>query len=130
MPRAENEDSSAVLNLEGPNPGGSEGSNADLDAGSPVYDGLSDPDNSPNDAKIVDTSDLQRFTSVLKEVQCSAIQAECEIAKGKQKMPKTYLGNSKKTQSCHKQSHLLLASCGFHDIFSFMAMKEKEKARV
>lgn len=50
VPRAENKDSPAVLDLEGPNP--------DLDAGSLVCDGLSDPNNLPDDAKIVDTSDL------------------------------------------------------------------------
>ena len=83
MPRAESEDSPVVLNLKGPNPGGSEGSNPDSDAGSLVCDCLSGPDNLPDDAKIIDTSDSQRFASALKEAQHSTIQAECEITKGK-----------------------------------------------
>jgi hypothetical protein len=116
-----NEDLPEILNLEGPNP-------LVLDAGSGIFDGLSDPDESPDDAKIVDASDLQQFASALQEAQHRTVEVEREIAKGKQKTPKMYRRNSKKTLSCCEKTRKDLASCGFHDVFSFLAMKEKERA--
>jgi hypothetical protein len=83
------EDLPEILNSEGPNP-------LVLDAGSGIFNGLSDPDKSPDDAVIVDASDLQQFASALQEAQCCAVEVEREIAKGKRKTPKTYHRNSKK----------------------------------
>jgi hypothetical protein len=71
-----NEDLPEILNLEGPNP-------LVLDAGSGIFDGLSDPDKSLDDAEIVDASDLQQFASALQEAQRRAVEVEREIAKGK-----------------------------------------------
>ncbi|KAN0139942.1 hypothetical protein V8E53_002247 [Lactarius tabidus] len=76
IPRVVNEDLPEILNLEGPNP-------LVLDTGSGIFDGLSDPDKSPDDAKIVDASDLQQFASALQEAQRRAVEVEREIAKGK-----------------------------------------------
>lgn len=50
------------------------------------------------------------------------------LQREKENSPKTYCGNSKKTQSCCEKTCLTLALRGFHDVFSFLAMKEKEKA--
>ena len=36
-----------------------------LNAGTPIPDGLSDPDESPDEAEIVDDSDLQRYAMAL-----------------------------------------------------------------
>ena len=84
----ENENVPEVINLEGPRPGL-------LDPGSGVEDSLSDPNDSPNDNKIVDTSELKRFSFVLQGAQCWVVQLEHEKAKVKRKMLKTYLGKFK-----------------------------------
>jgi hypothetical protein len=55
-----------------------------------IHDGLSDPDKLPDDADIVDNSDLRRFMSALQEVQCRAVQLESELTKTKCRTPKTY----------------------------------------
>jgi hypothetical protein len=55
-----------------------------------IHDGLSDPDESPDDADIVDDSNLRRFASALQEAQCRAVQLESELAKTKRRTPKTY----------------------------------------
>ena len=67
-----------------------------MNAGTPLPDGLSDPDESPDEAEIVDDSDLQRFAMALREAQLRAVQLESEEAAKKRKTLKTYLGKSKK----------------------------------
>ena len=72
-------------------------------------------------------TDLQRFTFALQEAQCRAICLENEKAKAKRKTPKTYLRNLKKTIARHKKARQVLASQGFHNIFSFISLKEREQ---
>ena len=43
----------------------------------------------------------------------------------KRKTPKTYLGKSKKTLSDRDKAFKVLASQGFHDVFTFKALKER-----
>jgi hypothetical protein len=56
----------------------------------------------------------------------SAVQLESEIAKTKCRMPKTYQGDSKQTLHCCEVACKALALQGYHDVFTFMALKEKE----
>jgi hypothetical protein len=90
-----------------------------------IHDGLSDPDESPDDADIVDDSDLRQFASALQEAQRRAVQLESELAKTKRRTPKTYRGDSKRTLHRRDVARKALASRGFHDPFTFMALKEK-----
>ncbi|KAH9015545.1 hypothetical protein EDB85DRAFT_1898663 [Lactarius pseudohatsudake] len=101
-------------------------SDLDLPPGITVPDGLSDSNNSSDDGDVVELSDLQRFASALQEARRRAIQLEKEKANGKRKTPKTYRGNSKKTLDRRKKDRKALASHGFLDIASFMALKKKE----
>jgi hypothetical protein len=91
-----------------------------------IHDGLSDPNKSPDDANILDNSDLGQFASALQEAQCHAVQLESEIAKTKCRAPKTYQGDSKRTLHRREVACRVLASQGYHDVFTFMALKEKE----
>jgi hypothetical protein len=107
-----------------------EGPSLGLDVGTVIPDGLSDPDESSDDTDhIVDVSDLQRFASALQEAQHRAVQLESEKAKQKRKTPKTYQGNSKKTLYCREKARKALAAKGFHDVFSFMALKKKSEEK-
>jgi hypothetical protein len=107
-----------------------EGPSLGLDVGTVIPDGLSDPDESSDDADhIVDVSDLQRFASALQEAQHRAVQLESEKAKQKRKTPKTYQGNSKKTLYRREKARKALAAKGFHDVFSFMALKKKSEEK-
>jgi hypothetical protein len=90
-----------------------------------IHNGLSDPDKSPDDADIVNDSDLRQFTSALQEAQHCAVQLESELAKTKCRMLKMYRGDSKQTLHCHNVAHKALSLQGFHDLFTFMALKEK-----
>jgi hypothetical protein len=71
-----------------------------MDTGRAISNGLTDSDKLPDDAD--------------------------EGVKTKQKTPKMYLGSSMKTLQCHEKACKELASWGYHDVFSFMALKEKE----
>ena len=106
--------------LRSPSPGG-------MEAGDMIPDGLSDPDESSDEVEITNDFELQRFASALQDAQQRAIQLEKEQAKQKKKTPKTYLGNSAKTLARREKARQVLASQGFHDVFSFMAMKERDK---
>jgi hypothetical protein len=55
-----------------------------------IHNGLSDPDESPDDADIVDDSDLRQFVSALQEAQRRAVQLESELTKTKHRTPKMY----------------------------------------
>ena len=94
--------------------------------GARVDNGLSDLDESSNE-EVIEISELQQFSWALQEAQQQAILLENEKAKAKQKTPKTYLGNSKATIARHEKARQALVSHGFHDVFSFLASKEKEK---
>ena len=48
------------------------------------------------------------------------------MAKTKRRTPKTYQGNSKRTLHRREVARKVLASQGFHDVFTFMALKEKK----
>jgi hypothetical protein len=48
-----------------------------------VPDGLSNPNKLPDEVKIIDDSDLRRFTSVLQDAQRRAVQVGNEEAKKK-----------------------------------------------
>ena len=106
--------------LRSPSPGG-------MEAGDMIPDGLSDPDKSSDEVEITNDFELQRFASALQDAQQRAIQLEKEQAKQKKKTPKTYLGNLAKTLAHCEKARQVLASQGFHDVFSFMAMKERDK---
>ncbi|KAH9039245.1 hypothetical protein EDB85DRAFT_2141193 [Lactarius pseudohatsudake] len=72
-------------------------------------------------------TDIERFASTLREAQCLAVQIKKDEEKQKQKTLKTYLGNSKKSQYCCEKAQKALASQGFLDIASFMALKKHER---
>ena len=112
------EDLPEGLSLEGPGLGV-------LDARSTVEDGLSDRDDSSDDDEVVEISELERFASALQEAQRRAVRLEIEKAKWKRKTPKTYLGNSKATIARREKNHQALVSRGFHDVFTFLALKER-----
>ena len=97
-----------------------------LDARSSVEDGLSDRDDSSNDdEEVIEISELERFASALQEAQRRAVCLEIEKAKWKRKTPKTYLGNSKATIARCEKNCQALVSWGFHDVFTFLALKER-----
>ena len=96
-----------------------------LNAGTPIPDSLSDPDELPDDADIMDDSNLQQFATALQEAQLCAVQLESEEAAKKRKTLKTYLGKLKKNQLHHDKACKVLASQGFHDVFTFMALKQR-----
>ena len=88
--------------------------------------GLSNRDDSSNDdEEVVEISELERFASALQEAQRRAVHLEIEKAKWKRKMPKTYLGNSKATIACCEKNCQALVSRGFHNVFTFLALKER-----
>ena len=115
-----NENIHEVAGLEDPTPG-------DPNARAHVDDGLSDLEELLNDDKVVETSNLVQFASVLQEAQRHAIRLEIENAKTKRKTPKTYLGHSKATIACCEKARQSLAVQGFHNIFSFITLKEREQ---
>ena len=121
-PRAESQNLPDVINLEGPNPG-----HSDAEIG--VEDGLSDsnPNELPENEEFVHISDLQRFAFALQEAQRRAIRLENEKVKAKRKSLKMYLGNSEKTIAQHEKAHQVLVLQGFHNIFSFISLKERER---
>ena len=96
-----------------------------LDARSTVEDGLSDRDDLSDDDEVVEISELERFASALQEAQRWAVRLEIEKAKWKRKTPKTYLGNSKATIARREKNRQALVSRGFHDVFTFLALKER-----
>ena len=116
----ENEHIPEVINLEGPRPGL-------LDPRSGIDNCLSSPDELPDENKFVDTSALERFSFMLREAQCHAIELENEKVKAKRKTLKMYLGNLKVTIACHEKAHQVLALRGFHNVFSFISLKEREQ---
>ena len=78
----DNEHIPDVINLEGPRPGV-------LDPRSGIDNSLSNPNESLDENKFVDTSALEWFSFVLQEAQRRAIKLENEKAKVKRKTPKT-----------------------------------------
>ena len=94
--------------------------------GACVDDGLSDLDEL-SDEEVIKISKLQQFSWALQEAQRRAILLENEKVKVKQKTLKTYLSNSKATIARHKKACQALVSRGFYNVFSFLALKEKEK---
>jgi len=65
------------------------------------------------------------FASRLREAQCLSIKIKNTEQKGKKKVPQTYLHNSKKTQYRREKAWKDLASKGFLDIASFMALNSQ-----
>ena len=98
----------------------------DPNARAHIDDGLSDLEELSNDDEVVETSDLVQFASALQEARRRAICLEIENVKTKRKMLKTYLGHSKATIARREKARQLLVVQGFHDIFSFIALKERE----
>ena len=98
-----NENIPEVAGLEDPTPG-------DPNARAHVDDGLSDLEELLNDDKVIETSDLVQFASVLQEAQRHAIRLEIKNAKTKRKTPKTYLSHSKATIARHEKAHQLLVA--------------------
>jgi len=89
----------------------SEGTNSDTDH------------NDHNDHPISKQAAVEEFASRLREAQCLAIEIKKAEQKGKKKTPRTYLGNSKKTQHRREKAQKALASKGFLSIATFMALK-------
>ena len=86
------------------------GDNADHDADQP-----------PDEAEIVEQSELDHFCAVLQCAQQIAVQLEKEKNESrKRKTPKQYAGNSLKTLSRRKQARLQLAEKGFLGVFEFL----------
>jgi hypothetical protein len=78
---------------------------------------------------LVEDTALQTFVSTLQEAQRLAIQLEREKESQKRNTPKTYLGNSKRTLYRCEKARKALASQGFLDIGSFLALKKEERDR-
>jgi hypothetical protein len=78
---------------------------------------------------LVEDTALQTFASTLQEAQRLAIQLEREKESQKRNTPKTYLGNSKRTLYRREKARKALASQGFLDIGSFLALKKEERDR-
>ncbi|KAN0128911.1 hypothetical protein V8E53_013284, partial [Lactarius tabidus] len=74
-------------------------------------------------------SDVEHFTSMLQEAQRIAVEIRRGEEERKRKTPKTYRGNSKKTQYCHEKARKALVSKGFLGLADFMALKKKEAPR-
>src|SRR6266404_6033923 len=87
----------------------SEGSNTDTDLDKII------------DCSIPTPIDVEIFASRLREAQCLAVKMR--KGEGKRKTPRTYLGNSKKTQYRREKARKVLASKGFLSVASFMALK-------
>ena len=68
-------------------------------------------------------SNVEHFASMLWEAQCIAVEIKRHEVEQKKKMPKTYQGNSKKTLYRCENTWKALASKGFLDIVTFMALK-------
>ena len=112
VPEAEEEVSSAaMMESDGDLPGQdeSEGPGSDTD--------LDDLADAPKQ------SDVEHFASMLREAQRIAVEIKRREVEQKRKTPKTYRGNSKKTLSCRENTRKALASKGFLDIATFMALK-------
>ncbi|KAI9444313.1 hypothetical protein H4582DRAFT_2071878 [Lactarius indigo] len=86
---------------------------------------LSNGSDESND--LVEQAALQWFTSVLQEAQGLTVQLESDMAHQKCKTPKMYQGNSRTMLYHCEMARKGLASQGFLDIRSFMALKEKER---
>ncbi|KAF8269411.1 hypothetical protein EI94DRAFT_1699512 [Lactarius quietus] len=86
-----------------------------------------DPSDLSDGLDIVENAALQTFASTLQEVQRLAIQLEREKEGQKQRTPKTYWGDLKRTLYCHEKACKALASQGFLDIRSFLALKKEEQ---
>ena len=71
--------------------------------------------------------DVEQFASMLREAQHLTVQIKKDEQARKRKTPKTYQGNSKKTQYRRQKARKALASKGFLDIGSFMALKRREE---
>jgi len=76
---------------------------------------------------LVEQTALQQFASTLQEAQQLAVQLERDKARQKRKTPKTYQGDSRMMLYCREKVRKALASEGFLDIGSFMALKEQER---
>ncbi|KAN0129547.1 hypothetical protein V8E53_012635, partial [Lactarius tabidus] len=74
-------------------------------------------------------SDVEHFASMLQEAQHIAVEIRRGEEERKRKMPKTYRGNSKKTQYRRKKARKALVSKGFLGLADFMALKKKEAPR-
>ena len=68
-------------------------------------------------------SDVEHFASMLQEAQRIAVEIKRHEVEQKRKMLKTYQGNSKKTLYHCEHTWETLASKGFLDIATFMALK-------
>ncbi|KAH8978506.1 hypothetical protein EDB86DRAFT_2836683 [Lactarius hatsudake] len=87
-------------------------------------DSDTDLDNGP------ERPDVERFSSMLQEAQRLAVQIEKDEQAQKRKTPKTYRGDSKKTQYRREKARKDLASKGFLNLVSFMALKKREREEV
>ena len=86
----------------------------------------SDPPDGPDDSD-VEQSVLQQFASALQRAQEIAVQIERDQKCQKRRTPKTYRGNSRTTLYRREKAHKSLASKGFLDLGSFLALKGKER---
>ena len=114
IPEAEEEISSAAM-ME---------SDGDLPGQDIESDGLGSDTDLDDLADAPKQSDVEHFASMLQEAQRIAVEIKRHETEQKRKMPKTYRGNSKKTLYRREKARKALASKGFLDIASFIALKE------
>ena len=94
--------------------------------GDPTAD-HSDHSNQASDGpNLAEQMALQQFVATLKEAQRIAVQLEGDQTR-KRKIPKTYRGDSRTTLYCREKAQKALASKGFLDIRTFLAMKQKDQ---
>ena len=86
----------------------------------------SDPPDGPDDSD-VEQSALQQFASALQRAQEIAVQIERDQKSQKRRTPKTYRGNSRTTLYRREKARKSLASKGYLDLGSFLALKGKER---
>jgi hypothetical protein len=75
--------------------------------------GAESPDSDTDLDDLGDSSkqaDVEDFAFILQEAQCIAVEKKKAEDEKKRKTPKTYLGNSKKTQYCREKARKALAS--------------------
>ncbi|KAF8271279.1 hypothetical protein EI94DRAFT_1698238 [Lactarius quietus] len=86
-----------------------------------------DPSDLSDGLDLVENTALQTFASMLQEAQRLAIRLEREKESQKRRTPKTYRGDSKRTLYRREKARKALASQGFLDIRSFLALKKEER---
>ena len=94
--------------------------------GDPNADHTDNTDQASDGPDLAEQEALQQFVAALQEAQRIAVQLEGDQTR-KRKTPKTYQGNSRTTLYRHEKTQKVLASKGFLDIRSFLALKQRDQ---